>query len=84
VNKVFLGQKITTICGRRKLKLWKKMTTEDKLRTEFTILAIALMEKRSDIADIIETILDGGNCDPSRIEHRFITGNFNGVDIEPF
>ena len=42
------------------------------MRKEIQRLADELAEKRSDISDILERILDGQKWSPKDIEHRFI------------
>lgn len=54
------------------------------MRKEIEKLAEALAEKRSDISDILYSILDGQELDEDWIEHRFIITNIpeGATDVE--
>lgn len=54
------------------------------LRNQIQTLADALAEKRSDISDLLNGILNEEAVDVSKIEHRFVTGYIRFEDLSQF
>lgn len=61
----------------------KKENTAEYYEKQLERLALLLREKRSDISDILDYIVEGSEWQDSLVEHRFITGKLpDGTELE--